>query len=112
MDTDADDAELAAARLLDPGVFDYYAGGADEEVTLGRNVAAWRGLRLRPHVLRDVSEVDTAIEVLGTPVRAPVLVAPTALHRLGHPEGEAATARGTAAAGSLYVVATRASIPF
>jgi 4-hydroxymandelate oxidase len=61
-------------------------------------------------VLRDVSAVDTATTVLGTPVRMPVLVAPTANQRLAHDEGEAANARGTAAAGSLLIVSTLATM--
>jgi 4-hydroxymandelate oxidase len=62
-------------------------------------------------VLRDVGEVDTALTLLGTPLRTPVLVAPSALQGLAHPEGEAATAAGAAAAGSLLVLSTRSSTP-
>ncbi len=100
----------AQARGILPGVvYDYLAGGADEERTLADNVAAWARLRLRPRILRDVTEVSVATTVLGTPVRSPVLVAPVAFHRVAHPEGEVGTARAAAAAGSVMVVSTRAS---
>jgi 4-hydroxymandelate oxidase len=107
---DCDALEAAARERLTELAYDYYAGGADDEVTLADNIAAWRRLRLRPRVLRDVSVVDTSAKVLGTPVRSPILVAPTAYQRLAHDEGEKATARGAAAAGSLLVVSTLATI--
>jgi 4-hydroxymandelate oxidase len=102
--------EAQARAVLPPPVYDYFAGGAGDEVTLAANEAAWRAVRLRPRVLRDVRHVDTSTEVLGASVRAPVLVAPTAFHRLAHPEGECATAAGAARAGSLLVLSSRASV--
>ncbi|MDH3425601.1 MAG: alpha-hydroxy-acid oxidizing protein, partial [Acidimicrobiia bacterium] len=102
--------QAEAREKLDPLVYDYYSGGADEESTLSDNVAAWQRYRMRPHVLRDVSSVDISTEVLGTKVSMPVLVAPTGYHMLSHPEGEAASARGTAAAGTLMTVSTLATV--
>jgi 4-hydroxymandelate oxidase len=101
--------EDEARRLLPPEVYDYLAGGAEDERTLEDNVAAWARLRLRPRILRDVSDVDVETTVLGIRVRLPVLVAPVAFHRLAHPDGELAVARASAAAGSLMIVSTRAS---
>jgi 4-hydroxymandelate oxidase len=101
--------EERARSVLPQPVFDYYAGGAGDEDTLAANANAWRAVRLRPRVLRDVSRVDTSTTVMGTRLAAPVLVAPTAFHRLAHPSGELATAEGTAAAGSLLVLSTRSS---
>jgi 4-hydroxymandelate oxidase len=101
--------EDRARAVLPQPVFDYYAGGAGDEDTLAANASAWSAVRLRPRVLRDVSHVDTSTTVLGSRVAAPVLVAPTAFHRLAHPSGELATAQGTAAAGSLLVLSTRSS---
>lgn len=104
------EAQARAARsVLPPQVADYYAAGAGESVSAAEATAAWRSWRLRPRVLRDVATVDTGLDLLGASLRTPVLVAPTALHGLAHPDGELATARGTAAAGSLLVVSTRAS---
>ncbi|QRN97742.1 alpha-hydroxy-acid oxidizing protein [Archangium violaceum] len=104
-----DALEALARERLPQAVYDYFAGGSGEESTLADNSAAWARLRLRPRVLRDVSSVDTSTELLGTPLRAPVLVAPTAFHSLAHPEAELATARGTREAGSLLVLSSRAS---
>jgi isopentenyl diphosphate isomerase/L-lactate dehydrogenase-like FMN-dependent dehydrogenase len=103
------DFERRAADLLDPGVHGYYAGGAGDEWTLRENVAAFARHRLRPRVLVDVSDVSAATTVLGQPVSMPLLVAPTALHRLAHPDGEPATARAAAAAGTIFTLSTLAT---
>jgi 4-hydroxymandelate oxidase len=107
---DLGELEARAKDLLAPGSYDYIAGGAGPETTLVDNEAAWQRLRLRPRVLRDVAKVSTTTTLLGTELPTPVGVAPSAFHRVAHPEGEAATARGAAAAGALYVVSSRASI--
>ena len=103
------DQQARAAQLLDPAAHEYYATGAGDQLSRDEATAAWERVRLRPHVLRDVSTVDTSLTLLGTPLRTPVLVGPTALHGLAHPDGEVATARGAADAGSLLVLSTRAS---
>ena len=51
-------------------------------------------LRLRPRVLRDVSNINMSTTILGNKIDFPVCVAPTALHKLAHPDGEVATAKG------------------
>jgi 4-hydroxymandelate oxidase len=83
--------------------FDYIAGGADDEVSLRRNREAYQKWALRPRVLIDVSKRDTSTTVLGQRISMPIMVAPTAFHGLVHPEGEVATARGAAAAGTLMI---------
>ena len=90
------DYEALAARALPAGPLGYYAGGAEDEITLRENVAAWSRRRLRPRVLVDVSEVTTATTALGAPIAAPILVAPTALQRMAHPDGEPGVARAAA----------------
>ena len=105
------DHQRRAEHALPAEVHDYYAGGSGDEVSLGEAQAAWQSLRLRPRVLRDVARTDTSLELLGRRLRTPVLVAPTALQGLAHPDGERATARGAAAAGSLTVLSTRSSTP-
>lgn len=95
----------------DEAVRDYYEGGSGDETTLAENVAAWRAVRFRPRVLQDVGRVSTATELLGARLSGPLLVAPTALHALAHPDGEIATRRGSARAGSLLVLSTRSSVP-
>jgi 4-hydroxymandelate oxidase len=90
---------------------DYLEGGSGEERTLRANEAAWGAIRFRPRALAGAGRATTAVTLLGSALAAPVLVAPTALHGLAHPEGEVATARGAAAAGSLLVLSTRSSVP-
>jgi 4-hydroxymandelate oxidase len=107
---DFDALEDRAREKLPPGAFAFAAGGADDEITLGDNIAAWRRLRLAPRMLRDVTAIDTSVDVLGERIAAPLLVAPTGRHKLFHPEGERATARGAAAAGVPYVMATAATV--
>ena len=101
--------EERARALLERSAYDYYAGGADDELTLADNIRAWSRLRLRPHVLRDVSTVSTATTVCGRETSMPVLVAPMAYHRLADDEGERATARAARRAGIVNVVSTLAT---
>ena len=93
---DLDALEEAARGLLPPAVADYYAGGADAEITLGEATPAWRSWRLRPRVLRGVSTVQLGTTLLGSEVRTPIGVAPWAYQSLAHPDGEAGCARGAA----------------
>lgn len=94
--------EFARAKVPKP-TFDYIAGGAEDEVSLRRNREAFARWALRPRVLAGVSERDTSTTVLGTRVSMPILVAPTSFHGLVHPDGEVATARGTAIARTVMV---------
>lgn len=103
--------EAPAADRLDPGIRDYVWGGAGDEHTLRRNVAAWAERRLAPRTLVDVSSVDTSTTLLGLPFAHPILVAPTAQHRAYHTRAEAATIAGAAAAGALYVQSSLGSSP-
>ena len=103
------DYEALARERLERGAFDYFAGGAGDERTLAMNTRAFDRFALRPRVLVDVSRVDTSTTVLGQSLPMPILMAPTALQRLAHPEGERATARAAAAAGTVFVVSTVAS---
>jgi isopentenyl diphosphate isomerase/L-lactate dehydrogenase-like FMN-dependent dehydrogenase len=103
------DVERHAAELLDAGPLGYYAGGAGDERTLADNLAAWAAHQLLPRVLVDVSDVSTTTTVLGTEVSMPVLVAPVALQRMAHPDGEPGMARAAAAAGTIMTLSTLAS---
>jgi 4-hydroxymandelate oxidase len=98
--------ERAARECLDPMIYDYYAGGAEDEVTLRANRSAYERFMLRPRVLVDVSNVDPAVELFGERLSLPVLLAPAAFQRLAHPEGELASARAARAAGTLLVAST------
>jgi 4-hydroxymandelate oxidase len=103
------DYERTAEERLDPGAFGYFAGAANDEWTCRENLAAFNRWVLRPRVLVDVSGVTTATTVLGTEVSLPVLVGPTAFQRMAHPDGEVATARGAAAAGTVMCLSTIAT---
>jgi isopentenyl diphosphate isomerase/L-lactate dehydrogenase-like FMN-dependent dehydrogenase len=104
----ADYERLAADRLAE-GPLGYYAGGAGDERTLRENVAAYARHALRPRVLVDVSEVSTATTVLGTEIAMPVIVAPVALQKMAHPQGECAMARAAAGAGTIMTLSTIAT---
>jgi isopentenyl diphosphate isomerase/L-lactate dehydrogenase-like FMN-dependent dehydrogenase len=105
----ANEYEPLAERTLDPGAFEYFAGGAGDEWTLRDNVEAYRRWSLRPRMLVDVEAASPATTILDEPVSMPVLVAPTAFLRLAHPEGEPAIARAAAAAGTIYCLSTLAT---
>jgi 4-hydroxymandelate oxidase len=104
-----DDFEEEARQLLPQVVYDYYAGGAGDEWTLRENRRAFERWVLRPRFLVDCTNVDLRTTVLGTQIEFPIMVAPTAFHRLAHPDGELATARAAASAGTLMVVSTIAT---
>ena len=104
------DFERAAEEKMEAGVAGYFFGGAGDELTLGENVAAWRGWRLRPRVLAGLGEWRTGVEVLGGEVSMPVLVAPVAYQGLVDPGGEAAMARAAAAAGTVMCLSTLATM--
>lgn len=96
--------EAVARERLDPVHYDYYAGGAQDEITLAENESAFRKLRLLPRVLRGSDKRDLSVELLGSRSSMPILVAPTAFHRLAHADGELATARAAALAGTIMIV--------
>jgi 4-hydroxymandelate oxidase len=101
--------EAAARGAVEPYAWEYLARGSGDDVTLRENIVAWSRWRLLPHVLRNVSQVDPSTTVLGTAIPAPILVAPTAMHRFFDDDGELATARGAAAAGTVFVVSMAAT---
>src|SRR5205823_13144978 len=103
------DYERLAEHKLDANAYAYFAGGAGDEVTLRDNLAAFERRKLRPRVLVDVSSVTTSTTVLGTDVSLPVVIAPLAFQRMAHPDGEAATARAAAAAGTIMCLSSAAT---
>lgn len=103
------DYERVAFERLAPGPLAYFAGGAGDERTLADNRAAFGRRRIVPRVMRDFSSVDTGIELFGRRWPSPIWIAPTALQRMAHPDGEVATARAAAARGVTLAVSTSAS---
>jgi 4-hydroxymandelate oxidase len=105
------DYEPLARSMVEPGAWDYYAGGAGDEVSLADARAAWDRIRLRPRVLVDATARDPSTTVFGRRLAHPVIVAPMAAHDLAHADAERATARGAAAAGAVFTLSTISSVP-
>ena len=107
-----DGLERRAAEILPEPVYRYVRQGARDGVSTNEAARAWDRFRFRPHVLRDVSGVETSTSLLGTRVRTPVAVAPTSLQRAAYPDGELAMARAVAASESLMVLSSNAGATF
>lgn len=104
------DLRLAAKRRAHRMVFDYIDGGADDEVTLGRNSSAYDEFELAFRVLRGVDDIDTSTTLLGEKIAVPFFCSPSAGNRLFHTEGETAVARAAADIGTIYSLSTLSSI--
>ncbi|MFF4817192.1 alpha-hydroxy acid oxidase [Kitasatospora sp. NPDC001309] len=104
--------ERVARAALSAPVWDWLAGGAEQERTLAANRAAFDRQAVVPRVLADVSACDTSATLVASRSALPVAVAPIAYHRLFHPEGELASARAAAAAGVPFTVGTLSSVGF
>jgi 4-hydroxymandelate oxidase len=98
--------ESLARERLSSMAYDYYASGALDESTLSENMAAWARVQIHYRTLVDVSRRELSTHVLGLPLAMPILVAPTAFHRLACPEGELATVRAASRAGSVMVLSS------
>jgi L-lactate dehydrogenase (cytochrome) len=101
--------EQRAERQLTRGAFGYVAGGAGAEDTMRANREAFRRWRILPRMLRDVSRRDLGTTVLGTPMPAPVMLAPVGVQSIVHPDAEVAVARAAAATGVPMVLSTASS---
>jgi 4-hydroxymandelate oxidase len=101
-----DDYEPLAKQVLPADVFDYYAGGAGNEWTLAENRRAFEDWVIRPRMLTGAWPPDPSTRILGTDIAFPVLVAPWAYQRRAHADGELATARAAARAGTIMVVSS------
>ncbi|WP_405883507.1 alpha-hydroxy-acid oxidizing protein [Streptomyces sp. NBC_01136] len=104
------DFESAARAELDPVYADFIAGGARDEITVRANEAAFGRLQLLPRVLRGSAVRELDISLLGSRASLPVLLSPTAFHKLVDPEGELATARAAAAAGAIMIVSMASTV--
>ncbi|KAH9665314.1 peroxisomal (S)-2-hydroxy-acid oxidase GLO4 [Citrus sinensis] len=98
------------ARLALPKMYyDFYAGGAEDEHTLKENVEAFHRITFRPRILVDVSRIDLSTTILDYKISAPIIIAPTAFHKLANPEGEVATARAAASCNTIMVLSFTSS---
>jgi lactate 2-monooxygenase len=101
--------EARAAEALEPGPFDYIAGGAGSETTIRANREAFERRRLLPRMLRGNRERDLSVDVLGTTSPAPFLLAPVGVLSIAHAEGELAAARASVATGVPLILSSAAS---
>jgi isopentenyl diphosphate isomerase/L-lactate dehydrogenase-like FMN-dependent dehydrogenase len=101
---------LARTKMLKTA-YDYIAGGVDDEWTLRRNRQGFDRITLRPRMLVDVSKLDLSLELFGSRIEMPILIAPTGGHQQAHPEGELATVKAAGAAKTIMVVSSNSSYP-
>ncbi|HUP99472.1 MAG TPA: alpha-hydroxy acid oxidase [Aeromicrobium sp.] len=107
MDGTGSPPESELVDLLGRGAYDYFAGGAGDEITLRANAMSWTRPEFLPRVLVDVAERNTSVTVLGQRWRHPVAVAPMAYQRHAHPDGERAMAMAAAATHSTMVLSSQ-----
>ena len=105
------DFEKMAEGKMTKMAYEYVASGAADEFTVRWNRQAFDALKINPSVLNDVSKLDTTVTLFGQQLAYPILIAPTAFHKIMHPEGELATARGAGKANAIYVVSSFTTTP-
>jgi (S)-mandelate dehydrogenase len=103
------DLRRLAQRRLPRAVFDFFDGGAEDEITLRDNVEAFRRTRLLPNVLHDVSQIDCSTLLLGVPSALPMAIAPTGAAGFGRRGSDIDIARAAAAAGIPYTLSSTAT---
>lgn len=101
-----DDFRKFAKKRLPSPIFHYIDGGADDEVTLKRNTDSFNKCDLIPNVLRDVSSIDTSTTVFGQKINMPLFLAPTAMHRLYHHDGERGSSKAAEKFGTFFSMST------
>jgi (S)-mandelate dehydrogenase len=104
-----EDLRLAAQRRLPRALYDFFDGGAEDEMTLRANRQAFQDLRFRPQLLRNVSVIDTQREVFGRPIAMPMATAPTGALGYGYPGADVAIAKAAVAAGIPYILSSTAT---
>lgn len=105
------DFEKKAEEKLSKMAFEYVASGAADELTIQWNRQAFDAIKLNPTVLSGVGKPETGLSLLGCELAHPILIAPTAYHKIMHPDGELATVRGAGAASAVYVVSSFSTTP-
>ncbi|HEV3219500.1 MAG TPA: alpha-hydroxy acid oxidase [Candidatus Acidoferrales bacterium] len=103
------DFEPLAKQKVSPMAWEFFNGAVADEITMRWNLEAFRNIRLKPHCLVDVSHLDTRVTLFGQEHPSPVILAPTAYHKLANPLGEVATARGAGENGTTMVISTMAT---
>jgi len=104
-----EDLRKLAKRRLPIGVFDYIDGGAEDEITLRKNVEAYRKVSFKPRVLRDMANIDTSTSLFGRKLAFPLVLAPTGFTRIANSEGELAVVKAATRAGIPFTLSTMAT---
>ncbi|HKQ27498.1 MAG TPA: alpha-hydroxy acid oxidase [Burkholderiales bacterium] len=104
-----EDLRRAARARLPRSVFEFFDGGAEDEITLRANRDAFERVRLVPRVLVDVASVDTSVRILGSHSKLPIAIAPTGAVGFGWPGGDVAIAKAAADFGIPYTLSTTAT---
>lgn len=100
------DFEAKFSSFVPKNAYDYFSSGANAMETLSANRKVFSDLRLMPRVLVDVSRVNVETSLLGTPVGSPICIAPTAMQKMAHPDGEIAVAKAAASANTLMCLSS------
>ena len=103
------DFKAIAEKRIPEGNWAEIIGGAADEITIGWNREAFNRIVLRPTTLVEVAPIDMRVRLFGQEMPFPILVAPTGSHRVKHPEGELAMAKGAGRAGATMVISTMAN---
>ncbi|KIW81109.1 hypothetical protein Z517_04132 [Fonsecaea pedrosoi CBS 271.37] len=106
-----DDFEKAARIAIPERAFVYFHSAAEDKVTFYRNRQDWSRISLRPRTLTDVAKVDPSRRIMGFQSSLPFFIAPAAMARLAHPDGELCLVRAAIKYGIPYCVSTYSSVP-
>lgn len=100
------DLRAAARKCLPKPIFEYMDGGAEDELSLRDSTSDYDQLKIKPRVLSDVSAIQRRISLFGSEISAPIMISPTGLSGLYHPQGELAVARAAGSLGIPYSLST------
>src|SRR5215213_1490141 len=103
--------EERARQQMSRMAYEYVASGAGDEHTVRWNREAFDSISLRSRVPDTTAELDTSVSLFGRVLPFPILLAPTAYHKVLHPDGELATCAGASAANATWVVSSATNTP-
>jgi isopentenyl diphosphate isomerase/L-lactate dehydrogenase-like FMN-dependent dehydrogenase len=106
------DLEKEARQKLPNAVFDFFAGGSGEEITLKENMLQFDRIKLMPRVLKEITSCEVSSKILGQEFSFPLLIAPMAFQKLAHELGEIAVAKAASEHDILMTVSTLSTTTF
>ncbi|KAI5959159.1 uncharacterized protein KGF55_005502 [Candida pseudojiufengensis] len=106
------DFEYVARNTIPSTAWNFYSTGADDEISMRENHAAFHRIFFKPRVMVDVSRIDYSTTLLGTRTSAPFYISATGFGKLGHPDGELNLTKGGGKENIIQMIGTLASIPF